>query len=85
MSAIFKRDLRSFFTGMIGYIFIAVSLAFVGIYFLVVNLINGYPYFSYTLSNSAMFFIVCIPLPTMRSMAVELSTKTDHPRLTRPG
>ena len=84
MSAIFKRDLRSYFTGMIGYIFIAVSLAFVGIYFLVVNLINGYPYFSYTLSNSAMFFIVCIPLLTMRSMAEERRTKTDQLLLTSP-
>ena len=84
MSAIFKRDFRSYFTGMIGYIFIAVSLAFVGIYFLAVNLINGYPYFSYTLASSAMFFIVCIPLLTMRSMAEERRTKTDQLLLTSP-
>ena len=84
MSAIFKRDLRSYFSGMIGYVFIAISLAFVGIYFMALNLINGYPYFSYTLASSAMFFVVCVPILTMRSMAEERRTKTDQLLLTSP-
>lgn len=84
MIAILKRDFRSYFNCMIGYVFIAVILAFVGVYFLGVNLVNGYPYFSYTLASTVMFFLFCIPILTMKSMAEERKTKTDQLLLTAP-
>jgi ABC-2 type transport system permease protein len=84
VSAIFKREFRSYFNSMIGYIFIAVTLAFVGIYFMAINLVNGYPYFSYTLASTTMFFLFCIPILTMRSMAEERRNKTDQLLLTAP-
>ena len=47
MRAIYKRELRSYFHSMIGYVFIAFLVAYTGIYFLAYNLNYGYPYFSY--------------------------------------
>ena len=51
MRAIYKRELRSYFHSMIGYVFIAFLVAYTGIYFLAYNLNYGYPYFSYVLSG----------------------------------
>ncbi len=45
MRAIYKRELRSYFHSMIGYVFIAFLVAYTGIYFLAYNLNYGYPYF----------------------------------------
>ena len=33
MTAIFKRETKSYFTGMIGYVVIAVLVAFIGLYY----------------------------------------------------
>ena len=46
MLAIYKKELRSYFTSMIGWIFIAFFLVLAGLYFMVYNLINGYTDFS---------------------------------------
>ena len=46
MRAIYKRELRSYFHSMIGYVFIAFLVAYTGIYFLAYNLNYGYPYFA---------------------------------------
>ena len=43
MSAIYKRELSSYFNSMIGYVFIAVLVFFTGIYFMAYNLYSGLP------------------------------------------
>ena len=43
MLAIYKRELKSYFRSFIGFLFIAVTLFFLGLYFSVYNLMNGYP------------------------------------------
>ena len=45
MTAIYKKELRSYFTSMTGYICMAFMLVVIGIYFAVINLSSGYPYF----------------------------------------
>lgn len=84
MIAIYKRELRSYFNSMIGYVFIAVLLAFIGLYFMATNLFGGYPRFSYTLSNIIIIFLFAVPILTMKSMADERRTKTDQMLLTYP-
>lgn len=84
MGAIYKRELDSYFNTMTGYIFTAVVVCFIGIYFMVTNLINGYPYFSYVLYSVLIIVIVCTPLLTMRSLAEEKRAKTDQLLLTYP-
>ena len=84
MLAIYKRELKSYFHSMTGYVFIAFLVMFTGIYFMAYNLNAGYPYFSYTLSGSLIVFLVGIPLLTMRSFSEERKTKTDQLLLTAP-
>lgn len=84
MSAIYKRELRSYFTSMVGYVFIAVMVFFAGIYFMAYNIYNGYPSFGYTLLSCTIIFMVSIPILTMRSMAEDRRSKTDQMLLTAP-
>ena len=84
MKAIYKRELRSYFTSMIGYIFIAVIIAYMGIYFMAANLFGGYPYFSEALNRVLAVFMFAIPVLTMRSLADEKRSKTDQLLLTAP-
>nr|WP_241426756.1 ABC transporter permease [Dysosmobacter acutus] len=69
---------------MIGYLCIAVMVAFIGVYFMAYNLFSGYPYFSYSLASTLFIFMVIVPILTMRSMAEERHSRTDQLLLTAP-
>lgn len=84
MLAIYKRELKSYFRTFIGFLFIAVTLFFLGLYFSVYNLMNGYPYFSYTVASVIVLFLLTIPVLTMRILAEEKRSKTDQLILTAP-
>lgn len=84
MIAIYKRDLKGFFTGMMGYVLLAFFLAVGGLYFTVMNLMGGYPDLSYTLYNNLFVLLVLVPLLTMRSFAEERHARTDQLLLTSP-
>lgn len=84
MIAIYKRDLKGFFTGMMGYVLLAFFLAVGGLYFTVMNLMSGYPDLSYTLYNNLFVLLVLVPLLTMRSFAEERHARTDQLLLTSP-
>ncbi len=71
MTAIYKKELRSYFTSMTGYICMAFMLVVIGIYFAVINLSSGYPYFGYTLSCVIVLFLLMTPVLTMRILAEE--------------
>ena len=84
MRAIYKRELRSYFHSMIGYVFIAFLVAYTGIYFLAYNLNYGYPYFSYVLSGILFVYLVANPILTMRCFAEDKKNKTEQMLLTAP-
>ena len=84
MIAIWKREFQSYFQSMIGYVFVAVLMVFLGIYFLAYNMMSGYPYFSYTLSSALIVLVFAIPVVTMKSFSEERKTKTDQLLLTAP-
>ena len=78
MSAIYKRELHSYFCGMTGPIFTAFLLLMTGIYMTVYNLMGGYPNFEVALSGVSFVFLIAVPVLTMRSMAEEKHSRTDQ-------
>ena len=84
MTAIYKRELKSFFHSFIGWIFVAATLFIMGIYFTVFNMLAGYPTISYVLQSVVFLFIITIPILTMRTLAEERKYKTDQLILTAP-
>ena len=84
MKAIYKRELKSYFDNVIGFVFIAILVAFTGIYFLAYNLAGGYPYFSYSLGSVLFIFMLAMPILTMKSFSDERKLKTDQLLLTSP-
>ena len=91
MSAVFKREFKSYFTTPLGYVFIGVYLLCSGAFFYLFTLTSSSPDSGFGVANfepmfSLMFFIlmVTIPLLTMRLFAEEKKNKTDQLVLTAP-
>lgn len=84
MTAIYKRELKSFFHSFVGWLFLAATLFMMGIYFTVYNIMSGYPTISYVLQSIVFLFIITIPVLTMRVLAEERKYKTDQLILTAP-
>lgn len=84
MLAVYKKELRAYFNSIIGWLFIAFFLAFIGIYFFINNLYYGYTQFGYTLYSVGLIFILLVPMITMRIMAEENKQKTDQLLFTSP-
>ncbi len=84
MIAIYKRELKSYFHSVIGHLFIAATLFFIGLYFTFYNLFNTYPYISYAISSVIFLFLISVPILTMRILAEEKKQKTDQLILTAP-
>ncbi len=88
MFAIYKRELKSYFSSPLGYIFVAVFLAMAGFLFALNTLQPGSQqqdadistYFTLLL----LVFVVLLPLLTMKSFSEEIKTKTDQLLLTAP-
>lgn len=84
MFSIYKRELKSCLQSFIGFLFIAVTLFFLGLYYSVYCLLSGYPYFSYVISSVVILFMISVPILTMRILAEERRNKTDQLILTAP-
>ena len=84
MTAVYKRELRSYFNSMIGYVFVAAVMLVIGLYFTLYNLRAGHPFFAYALAGTLVIFAFAVPLLTMKSMAEERRSKTDQMLLTYP-
>lgn len=84
MTAVYKRELRSYLTSMVGYLFIFFILVLAGIYFSAYQLSAAYPKFEYTLSAITFVFLIGVPILTMRVLAEERKQKTDQLLLTAP-
>ena len=84
MAAIFKRETRAYFTGMIGYVTAAVSLFFLGLYFTNRNLMYASSDFASVLYTTTKILQFLLPAISMRSFAEERRNKTDQLLLTSP-
>ena len=84
MSAIYKRDLRSYFTSPVGYVFIAAFLFVMNLVFFLMNMLSGENRLTtcYTVMLYAM--MVLMPILTMRTFSEDYKQKTDQLLLTAP-
>jgi len=85
MIAIFKREMRSYFTSPVGYMFCAIFFAVSGFLFMLNTVqagenANYAGYFSIIL----FLFIVIIPLLTMKLISEEMKMRTDQLIMTAP-
>ena len=84
MTAIYKKELRSYFTSFLGYLFIAFFLLFIGIFQYIYNLRLEYANFARAVNGTATFFLLLVPMVTMRIIAEEKRQRTDQLIFTSP-
>ena len=84
MSAIYIKELKSYFKSFSGWLFLAVFTFFGGLYFSLYNIFYGSPYISNTLVSLLIVLLFLVPLLTMRSFSEEKKLKTDQLLLTAP-
>lgn len=84
MLAIFKKELRGYFTGTIGYVFLVLYLAVGGAVFCYTTLYSMSasvtPFFTYML----LFSAIMLPILTMKSFSEERKIKTEQLLMTAP-
>lgn len=85
MLALYKREMRSYFSTAEGYAFLAIFLAVSGLLFGLFTLVISRSTDVSTYYQTLMFaYIVIIPLLTMRSFAEERRTRTEQLLMTAP-
>ena len=83
MSAIFKREFKSYFTNPIGYIVLAVIYFFLGLYFSMIYS-YGSPDIEMVISAMSTIVVFAMPILTMRLMSEDRRQKVDQALLTAP-
>ncbi len=84
MLAIFKRDLRQYFTSPLGYVFIAAFVAVIDVYFYITNIKSVSADLSPVFAFMLFILIFTVPFLTMRLFSEEFKQKTDQLLLTSP-
>jgi ABC-2 type transport system permease protein len=84
MSAIFKRDFKAYFTSPLGYVFIALFILVLNIYFFVTCVYAGSNQLTSVFNFIIYMLIFTIPILTMRTFSEDYKMKTDQLLLTSP-
>ena len=84
MTAIYKREMRSYLTSPVGYVFLAVFFASSGYYFFATSLVSNTTDMSYVFSNLFSIVIFLVPMLTMRLFSEERKQKTEQALFTAP-
>ena len=83
MTAIFKREFKSYFTSPLGYVYLAIFLFFEGYFF--VNLYGyGSPNNEIIFASLSTVVVLVTPVLTMRLLSEERRQKIDQALLTAP-
>ena len=83
MSAIFKREFKSYFSTPIGYIVLAAMFFFIGLSFWDI-FSTGTPQVEYVISQNVTVVIFLLPILTMRLMSEDRRQKVDQALFTAP-
>ena len=84
MGAIFKRELKSYFSSPVGYVCVAAIAAIYGFFYYNVMLTGSSSYITSAYSSIYLFGMMIIPVITMKSMSEDRKNKTDQALLTAP-
>ena len=84
MKAIFKREVRSYFSSPVGYVCVAALMALYGFYYYQAMLMSSSAYITAVFGTMFSFSMMIIPIITMRSMCDDQKNKTDQALLTAP-
>ena len=84
MTAIYKREMRSYLTSPVGYVFLAVFYAISGYYVFATSLVGNTTDMSYVFSNLFSIVIFLVPMLTMRLFSEERRQKTEQALFTAP-
>ena len=77
MVSVYKKELRSYFTGLAGYVSIALILVLTGIFIKIIAFDGRYTSIENVLPSAAIILLLAIPIVTMSSFAGERAQKTD--------
>lgn len=84
MFAIIKKELKSYFFTPIGWVFIGLFLAVLGVVFYAYTFIQGALNFEYIIWDSTTVLAFIVPILTMRMFAEEKKSGTDQLLMTSP-
>ena len=84
MMAVYKKELRSYFTSLTGYVSIALILVLTGIFIRIVAFEAKYTFIQTVLPSASIILLLAIPIITMSSFAGERAQKTDTLLYTLP-
>lgn len=84
MRAIYKREMRSYFTGTMGYVFLVLFLAVAGLAFCYTTLFSMSAEVGSFYIIMMIFSAIALPLLTMKSFSEERKSKTEQLLLTAP-
>jgi len=84
MSAIYRRELMAYFTSPIGYVFSAIFFAISGVCFVSTTVSAGSTNTASYFAMILLFFVILIPLLTMKLLSEEKKLGTERLLLTSP-
>lgn len=78
MGAIFRKEMRTYFTTISGYGFLGFFALITGYFFIGQNIVGSSANYNDTLTGSMIMFLILVPVLTMRLFAEESRQKTDQ-------
>lgn len=84
MLAVYKRELKAYFTSSTGFIFMGFFLLISGFFFAMTNLFGASPNYNSVLGSITFIFLIVVPILTMRLMPDDKRQRTDQLLLTSP-
>lgn len=84
MLAVYKRELRAYFTSSTGFIFMGFFLIMSGFFYAMTNLFGASPNYNSVLGSITFIFLIVVPILTMRLMPDDKRQRTDQLLLTSP-
>ena len=78
MLALYKKELKSYFIGMSGFVFIFLLLLLTGIFVTAYNLLLAYASIAYAVGSVQLCLMLTVPILTTRVIAEERRNRTDQ-------